>query len=140
MQVESAIRLVNNLAYFPGWQFEASDHCKRFEDAITVKITYPSWETNRDKAEEGYPEENRPYASFPLMVGSIKDDLELYRVITHVIGEINDHEMREALRVQPTMWAPFHPHKTGGISNWIDTESACHEYRKYLPDMHFGIA
>jgi hypothetical protein len=140
MQVDSAVRLVNEIKFFPGWRFEASDHCKRFEDSITVTITYPSWETNRAQASEGYPETNMPHATFPLMVGNIKDDLELYRVLMHVISEINSHEAREAFRVAPTYWAPFHPHKTGGIMQWLDTESACEDYRRYLPDMHFGVA
>lgn len=140
MQVDTAIRLVNEIKFFPGWRFEATDHCKRFEDSITITITYPSWETNRTDAELGYPSGNEPHATFPLMVGNIKDDLELYRVLLHVVAEINSHEAREALRVAPTYWAPFHPHKTGGIMQWIDTESVCEDYRKYLPDMHFGVA
>jgi hypothetical protein len=140
MQVSSAIRLINSLVYLPGWAFEATDHCNRFEDSVSVTITYPAVETNKDKAEEGYPLENRPHASFPLMVGAINDDIELYRLILHVIGEINTHEAREALRVQPTYWAPFHPHKQGGIAAWIDTENVCAQHDKYLPDLKFGIA
>ena len=104
MQVDSAIRLVNEIKFFPGWHFEATDHCNRFEDSITVTITYPSWETNREQALTGRDLANNPHATFPLMVGMIKDDIELYRVLMHVIAEINSHEAREAFRVEPTKW------------------------------------
>jgi hypothetical protein len=140
MNVDTAVRLVNEIKFFPGWQFEASDHCNRFEESITVKVSYPSWETNKEVVMSDTWEANRPHATFPLMVGNIKDDLHLYRVLMHVISEINSHEAREAFRVAPTYWAPFHPHKTGGIMQWIDTESVCEDYRRYLPDMHFGVA
>lgn len=72
MKIETAKRLIESLIYKPEWTFEVCDHSKRFEDAITVKITYPARETNRAEAEQGYPVINRPYATFPIMVGGPK--------------------------------------------------------------------
>lgn len=137
MRVESAITLIGNIVYKPGWRFEATDHTHRFENAISVRVTYPAHESNRDQAPDGYPLENEPYATFPIMVGDM-DDAELYRAITHVIQLIDAHEMREFLRVGPTHWAPFHPHNADGIRRWHATDHICKDWELLAPDMHFG--
>lgn len=140
MDVNTAIELVGQLAYFPGWEFEASDHCKRFEGSITVKVTYPSFETNRPEAKEGYPVENRPYATFPLMVHEMSNATDLYYAIGQVIMKIYDHEMREALRVKPTYWAPFHPHQIDGIRRWRKSRRHAKRWEMQLSDLQFGLA
>lgn len=127
MNVSSALDLVNALIYWPGWRISATDHTNRFEGAIKVRIDYPARNSNRDQAPE-YREEIVTYVEFPVVVDPC-DDLELYRCIVQQIQKINLHETREGLRVQPTMWAPFHPHRQGGMQAWGDVEG----------DLKFGV-
>lgn len=139
MQIESAIRLVDGVIFWPGWEFEATDHTKRFEGTICVKVTYPARETSRERALEGYPEENRPYASFPLIVRDL-DDAGLYRALMWAVGKIREHEDREALRIQPTGWAPFHPHQVDGMRRWHESERCLMESLEILSDLQFGLS
>jgi hypothetical protein len=137
MNVDSAIQLVRQLIYKPEWEFEAIDHTNRFEGSIKVKISYPAVNTNRDKAQEGYPEVIRTYAEFPMVVENC-DDSSLYRQIANAIDKIDEHEMREALRILPTYWAPFHPHRIDGMKRWNSTDSVAAD--QVVPDLQFGIA
>jgi|SRR5579862_1211207 len=139
MEVTTAMALIDNLVYFPGWEFETTDHCKRFEGSITVKVTYPSFETNRKEATEGYPVENKPYATFPIMVHGMSAD-DLHYAMGHIIMSIYEHEMREALRIKPTFWAPFHPHRIDGIKRWGKARKHAKKWRMQMPDLQFGIA
>ena len=131
MRVESAVELVNHLIYKPGWNITAKDHRNRFEGAIQVRIEYPARNSNREKAAKGYPEEipGGTYAEFPVIVEDC-DDTGLYRKIINKIIDIEAHEAREFLRVEPTCWAPFHPHRIDGMKRWGDVEG----------DLKFGIA
>ncbi|MFJ5532433.1 hypothetical protein [Streptomyces sp. NPDC093261] len=138
MEIGSAIRLVEGLIYKPGWTFTATDHTNRFEGTIKVRVEYPARNSNRDQADKGYPEEITTYAEFPLMVGDCSDDRTLYRRILSAIAEIELHEAREFLRVAPTNWAPFHPHRIDGMKAWL-------KYRDdgmaaLYGDLQFGIA
>jgi len=128
MNVASAVRLVNELVYKPGWAFTAEDHTNRFEGSIKVRIDYPAMNSNRDRAEHGYDEEIKTYASFALIVQNC-DDITLYRKLLDRIIQIEIHEAREFLRVEPTFWAPFHPHRIDGMQRWGDVES----------DLLFGV-
>lgn len=139
MEVRTAIELVNNLRIMPFWDLTATDHTNRFEGAICLKVEYPSYETSREMYREGYPEQNRPYASFPIVVRDL-DDIGLYRAIVAIIGEIQEHETREFLRVNPTGWAPFHPHQIDGMRRW---EKGSDEWRDTIQlrgDLHFGLS
>lgn len=139
MDIQSAIDLVNELTIMPGWELEATDHSKRFEGAICLKVTYPSYETSREMAKEGYPEANRPYASFPIVVRDL-DNVGLYRAIVAVIMEIYEHEVREFLRIKPTLWAPFHPHQIDGMRRW-DQGSKEYDASVHLrADLQFGLS
>lgn len=139
MEAQTAIELIGQVVYFPEWEFEATDHCSRFEGSITVKVTYPAWETNREEAREGYPVKNRPYATFPVMVhGMCAEDL--YYALGIVLMRIQEHEMREALRIKPTYWSPFHPHKIDGIKRWTKARKHARRYELQLADLQFGIA
>lgn len=122
MRVESAIALINNLVYKPGWHFTATDHTKRFESTVLVRIDYPAVDSGRPNAmrDEPYSSEDilpAAYASFPIVVDQC-DDEGLYLAMLQVILEIEMHEAREFLRVKPTYWAPFHPHQTDGMRKW----------------------
>jgi hypothetical protein len=129
MHVNSAIELVNNLIYKPGWTFEATDATNRFEDAINVKITYPAQDSKMEDAPE-YPNPipGGARASFSLLVRDCSDT-DLYRQVLQVIMKIEEHEAREFLRVQPTRWAPFHPHRVDGMRLWGDVDG----------DLQFGV-
>jgi hypothetical protein len=129
METDTAIELISQLAYKPGWVFEASDHCHRFEGTIILKVSYPAHETAREKARDGYPDTNQPHATFPIQVHRL-DATELYRAVLNVIAEIDSHEAREYLRVSPTYWAPFHPHNIDGMERWGTPER----------DLTFGLA
>lgn len=128
MNVSSAVRLVNELVYKPGWSFSAEDHTNRFEGSIKVRIDYPAMNSNRDRAEHGYDEEIKTYASFALIVQDC-DDITLYRKLLDRIIQIEIHEAREFLRVEPTFWAPFHPHRIDGMQRWGAVEN----------DLLFGV-
>ncbi|WP_433463933.1 hypothetical protein [Spirillospora sp. CA-128828] len=129
MEIESAIRLIGNLIYKPGWVFEAKDYSNRFEGAIAIRIEYPAFQSERADAAKGYPNEIRPYATFPVVVDDC-DDVSLYRLVLTHIMEIEEHEAREFLRVEPTMWAPFHPHRADGMRRFGAMQQ----------DLRFGLA
>lgn len=118
MNVKSALLLVNQIVYRPGWTISATDHTNRYEGAIRVRIDYPAQSTTREEAEEGYPENIQTYAQFPIIVEDCPDETALYRRIIDTILQIEAHEAREYFRVQPTFWAPFHPHKIDGMKRW----------------------
>lgn len=129
MEISSAIRLIENLIYKPEWSFEAKDHSNRFEGAITLRIEYPAFQSERADAENGYPNAIRPYATFPIVVSDC-DDTGLYRLVLECIMQIEEHEAREFLRVKPTMWAPFHPHRVDGMRRFGTMQQ----------DLRFGLA
>ena len=139
METQSAITLVGQLIYKPGWKFTATDHTNRFEGTIKVRVDYPARNSNRDQAEEGYPEEIMTYAEFPVLVGDCSSVLTLYRRVIDALVRIEEHETREFLRVPGTNWAPFHPHRLDGMKNWHKTQGT-----DVLPelsaDLQFGIA
>lgn len=136
MRIESAIKLIDMLVYKPGWSFDAEDHSKRFEGTILVTVRYVAQESGRVNAEQGYPETIKTYAKFPLMVGDINSDVELYRRFAGCLMKIEEHEMREFLRVAPTYWAPFHPHQLDGMRVWHMSQD---QPDFFSSDLQFGI-
>lgn len=128
MKPETAIDLVAQLVYLPGWRLEATDHTNRFEDSIVLHVYYPAVNTNREHAPD-YTETIETYASFPLVIADV-DEVGLMRLVIDSLLKVWEHETREALRVAPTMWAPFHPHKVDGMGRWGDTSA----------DLMFGVA
>lgn len=129
LEVTSAVALVNNVIYKPGWKFEAEDHTSRFEGSVKVKINYPARKSERKDAEIGYPTEIATYASFIMVVADC-DDTMIYRQLIDRVLQIEEHEAREFLRVMPTFWAPFHPHRVDGMKRWGKMEA----------DLGFGVA
>jgi hypothetical protein len=135
MNVSSAVELINNsLVYKPGWTFTATDHTNRFEDTVVVRVDYPARNSNRDQAEGGYVEEIMTYASFPLVVRDCTDEDLIFQILT-AIGKIEMHEAREFLRLAPTAWAPFHPHRVDGMRRWSERTGD-----RLVDDLQFGIA
>jgi hypothetical protein len=129
MLVESAVNLIGTIVYWPGWVFTAVDHTNRFEGSIKLRIDYPARETGRENARHGYPETITTYATFPIVVDKL-DDVGLWREVMRCICQIDQHEAREAFRIGPTLWAPFHPHAVDGMERWGDPRG----------DLLFGIA
>ncbi len=123
------MELVNLIIYRPGWTIAATDHQNRYEGAIKVRIDYPAQSTDREEARGGYTHEITTYATFPIIVADCPDETALYRRVIDAILKIEAHEAREYFRVQPTYWAPFHPHRIDGMRRWGDAES----------DLVFGI-
>lgn len=138
MLIQTALDLVGQLIYRPGWEFTATDHSSRFEGSICVRVDYPAQETSRTMALKGYPESyglnNRPYALFPIVVRDL-DNIGLYAAILQAIAQIDIHEAREYLRIHPTGWAPFHPHQIDGMRRWAERHNA-----DVIADLQFGIA
>lgn len=130
MRVDSAVQLINSLVYKPGWTFMANSHTNRFEGTVKVLVTYPALNSDREDA----PDYNSPIepdgarASFPIIVSDL-DDTGIYRAILDIIVKIETHEAREFLRVEPTMWAPFHPHRIEGMKRFGDVDG----------DLAFGL-
>lgn len=135
MEVQSAVELVNQVIYKPGWNFEAEPHTPRFEGTISVCITYPA----ADSGSNSFPEAWRDgflhlvpggaKARHPIVVSDV-DDVGLYKRLIDVILDIEEHEAREFLRILPTGWAPFHPHRVDGMRRWGKMEH----------DLHFGLS
>lgn len=141
MEINSAVELINSLVYKPGWRITATDHSNRFEGTVTVRFDYPARNSNRseatgENADNPYPNEipGGTYATFPLIVEDC-DDACLYERILEMIVCIEEHEAREFLRVQPTGWAPFHPHRVDGMRRW-----AAYKGTSVTDDLKFGIA
>lgn len=142
MLIDTAIALVASLVYKPGYALSATDHSKRFEGTIKVRLDYTAPETGRANAAQGYPEVITTYAEFPIAVGDLHGPQAascLYRRVLDAILLVEEHEAREALRVQPTLWAPFHPHQLDGIDLWTATASSV-QRPELLRDYQFGIA
>jgi hypothetical protein len=132
MEAASAVALINNLIYKPGWVFHAqvSD---RFEDSVRINVNYPAHQSEREDAPEGYPTEITcgANASRVITVGDCDDEMALYkRFVVEVLLKIEEHECREFLRTPPTFAAPFHPHRIGGMRRWGTVTE----------DLHFGLA
>src|SRR6266496_2242118 len=93
MRVDTAVKLVNDLVFRPGWKITAEDYSHRHEGTICVSFEY----------------DTRNF------VGDDMDTAEeLYFALLKRIERINSHEDREALRVASTKWSPFYPHKVDG--------------------------
>ena len=129
MEVTTALELINGLVYKPGWKVSATDHTNRFEGSIILRVDYPAQSTDRVEAREGYPTDITTYAQEPIVVAECGDETALFRCVIDVILKIEEHEAREYFRVEPTFWAPFHPHKIDGMKRWGRADA----------DLKFGI-
>lgn len=121
MRIDTAIRILSDMIYKPGWIFEVTDHESRFEGTVNVKITYPAMDSGEQNAPEyTVPVPGGARASFPIIVGDLADhDTEtLFTRLVHVIMKIEEHEAREFLRVWPSKLAPLHPHTIDGMRAW----------------------
>jgi hypothetical protein len=116
MLTRSAVELVSGLIFRPGWTL-TSEACGRFEECIIVRFDYPAPDYSREFAKDGYCAKAEPHASFRIPVRDL-DDIGLYRALLDKVAIIDGHEAREALRVRPTMWSPFNPHRLDGMERY----------------------
>lgn len=118
MLVQSAVAIINQgIVFFPGWKIHAEDFTSRHEGAVCLNIEMSSWETNRPEAMAGFPEANHPRVCVILQVSEL-DDIELHRTVIQTLIDCFEHEAREAYRILPTGWSPFHPHQLDGMKRW----------------------
>lgn len=150
MNTDTAIALIGNMVYKPGWEFTAEDNTGRFEGSIKLTVRYPCVDSNRDRAAAGYPEtdesgtatmrpDGKARASYVLMVCDCDDDVALWHLVAQMIMNIEEHEMREFLRITPTYWAPFHPHRSDGMKRWAAVTGKPVEHI-VATDLTFGLA
>lgn len=134
MMVTTAIQLINNLVYKPEWKFTAEDHTNRFEGMVKVRIDYPARNSNRNTAPLFEDDIPITYAVFSIIVGDC-NEIGLYKRLLDSILDIEAHEAREFLRVAPTYWSPFHPHRIDGMKRWAELTGQSIRF-----DTQFGIA
>jgi hypothetical protein len=137
MDISTAIELVSQVVYKPGYTLSADDHSKRFEGTILLRIDYHAYASERSEAPE-YKREIDTYATFPVMVADCDDITALYRRILDCLMTVELHEAREFLRVAPTNWAPFHPHKVDGMKRWAEYKDRVSA--PVFDDFKFGLA
>lgn len=131
MEVDTACTIINEqLVFFPDWTFEAEPFTNRFESAIRAKIQYPACATERAEAPLGYPRQIVTGGQFTLNLRCDSIDTLMRQVLSDIILPIYCHEAREGLRLAPTFWAPFHPHRSEGMQRWGDPDG----------DLRFGLA
>lgn len=122
MDTATAVTLINEQLVFPiGWEVVAKDHSSRFGETIVVdfKLT-DARQSERAEAPEGYPNviKGGARSGWPIYVGDVENIEDLtYKVIGAMLRNAS-HEIREFVRVKPTYWAPFHPHRGDGIKRW----------------------
>lgn len=137
MNIDTARHLIEGVTFWPEWKFEVCDHCHRFENSISVKITYPAQDTGRENAATGYTcdeIEGGAKANYVIMLDRITCDEDLYAELLRCINDIRLHEDREALRAGTTHWAPFHPHQTDGMDR-----AEQYGFSSVANDLKFGI-
>lgn len=119
METSSAVQLVKALKYKPGWTIDAESAESRFEGTIWVRFTFDTYRSERHLAALGYPEVVKDLRTrFRVIVADVDDDAELYGRVLDAIVRLETHEAREFLRVAPTNWAPYHPHRVDGMKRW----------------------
>lgn len=141
MNVETACQLFNDLEFKRnGHEYRIkAEPFPRFEDAIVLTIDYPvidssrhNWDVPIGEVQSDGKKKELFYVStrWVILAGCCDDALALYREFLDKIAIIDSHEAREALRVKSTRWAPFHPHRVGGMQRWGDVNG----------DIQFGLA
>lgn len=131
MEVDTALTIINEqLVYAPGWTIEADDFTNRFERGIRVNVKYPACATEREEAKQGYPRLIETGGRFPVNLICDSEITLMRQILSQVIMPIHEHEAREMLRLKPTFWAPFHPHRVEGMERWGNPNG----------DLMFGLA
>lgn len=133
MEIETALTIINEqVIYVPGWTLQAEAFTNRFEAAVKVEVEYPAYATERQEvqANGAYTRPIVTGGKFPLYLTCDSEVTLIRQLLDQIILPIHTHEARESLRLKPTMWAPFHPHRTGGMERWGNPQA----------DLMFGLA
>lgn len=117
MDVKTACSLVEGIVYKPGWSISARDHRSRFGEAICLHVDYEAHQWDRDEA-PAYSKMGKGVAPKVLLIDKVQEAEELYRMIMEHLLDIEEHEAREAFRIQPTLWGPYNPHHPDGMRRW----------------------
>jgi hypothetical protein len=136
MRVDTAVELVNDLVFRPGWTITAEDYSHRHEGTICVSFVYETRNFVREEAPDYKTVVTAPNTiRYQIVVGDMSTPEELYFALLKRIERINSHEDREALRDRRTKWAPFYPHKIDGQKRWAALNGSNVE-----DDLVFGVA
>lgn len=130
MDAQTAISLIEAIVYKPGYRLVGESFEHRFEGTVKVTVSYDAPNYNREHAPNYTVPAPNPSAAFHITVADFHNDVDLYRCLLERLLKVEEHEAREAFRVAPTNWAPFHPHKVDGMKRWGDPQS----------DYLFGLA
>lgn len=124
MELSTAVTLINDAAFLPGWQIVAEDHTRRFGGTIKLSTVLDTVDTNRENVARD--DDGRPYfvhnidggarAAFEVYVGDVQDREQLALKVVDKLTEVFRHEAREALRWGDTLDASLHPHRPEGMS------------------------
>src|SRR6266496_3339296 len=94
MRVDTAVKLVNDLVFRPGWKITAEDYSHRHEGTICVSFEYDTRNFVRAEAPD-YPTVITATAQQAIVVDDMDTAEELYFALLKRIERINSHEDRE---------------------------------------------
>lgn len=136
MEVQTAVQLINDAVFRPGWEITAEDYSHRHESCVCVSYIFETWNFVKEEAPT-YPTRIKAPNTIrcPLIVADMGGVEDLFYAVLQQIGKINSHEDREALRVGSTLWAPFYPHRVDGQKRWADRNGSTID-----EDLLFGVA
>jgi len=117
MDNSTAVNLINNLHYMPGWSFEAFD---TGGPSIVTRATIETVNSNQDQAFRRSPERITLERNALVHPVDYATENDLTAALFTWIMEIQIHETREFLRVGKDLRAPFHPHRPEGEQAWDD--------------------
>jgi len=114
METASAVELINDIHFMPGWRISAELNWWSRGRLVEVTCEVDTVNSDRDMALRGYPQKITIAPSMVINPADVSDADELYAGILGWLVELFTHEAREFLRVGNGMEAPFHPHKAEG--------------------------
>ena len=122
MRVTEAVNVINRMVFRPEWDIQSRPSAKPGHVEIVTRIT------TQDTRKEYAPNYPKVFVATGIDVMDVadletKDDI-YFRFLTQIVPRINAHEDREFLRDPDTLEAPFHPHKFGGIMEWLERSAA----------------
>lgn len=104
------------MTYKPGWQFSVEPY-DRYDETVRLTIAFDAPDTS------SAPLYNTGMFSqkqdFYLFVGKCEFPIDVYEMVWHCIDQFETHENREFFRVGDACEAPFHPHTSTGMYNWV---------------------
>lgn len=124
MDAESAVSEINKLSYMPGWRITAwVDDNPRHRNSVIINCSFDAYNSSLGYAKDNYRYSPiiRPSVVERQDVTECRGSEDVWRLVAEFIQKINEHEMREFLRIPSENYkAPFHPHKFEGMEAWGD--------------------